>query len=82
MNPNATDIPDNGIDEDCSGQDSKTITCYADADNDGYTNNTNTTTSSSDIGCPNGYKNTTTDEDCNDLNSSINPGATEICGNN
>ncbi|CEG13985.1 hypothetical protein MSIBF_A840002 [groundwater metagenome] len=73
----ATEIPNNNIDENCDGSDAINTTCYADADNDNYTNNTNTITT--DIGtCPSGYKNITA-QDCDDNNASINPGATEIC---
>lgn len=54
INPNATDIPGNGIDEDCNGSDA---TLVVDNDFDGFDNTV----------------------DCNDNNSAIFPGATEIC---
>ncbi|PKP58641.1 MAG: hypothetical protein CVT88_06965 [Candidatus Altiarchaeales archaeon HGW-Altiarchaeales-1] len=52
-----------------------TITCYRDADGDGYGNLTNTTTTTNTT-CPLGYVNNSLD--CNDNNASINPGKPEI----
>ncbi|HKJ05594.1 MAG TPA: MopE-related protein, partial [Geopsychrobacteraceae bacterium] len=61
VNPGATDICGDGIDQDCSGAD---LECpidpnTVDDDADGYTENQG---------------------DCNDAEASINPGATDICG--
>jgi len=55
---------------------------YRDADGDGYGNPTNTITSTSSSP-PQGYVANRTDGkfDCNDNNSSINPGVQEVCGN-
>jgi hypothetical protein len=50
---------------------------YADVDGDGYGNASSTTTSCN--GAPTGY--VAQAGDCNDNNSSIYPGATEVCGN-
>ena len=61
INPGATDICGDGIDQDCSGADLQ-CTVDNDIDNDGYD-------SVSSGG-----------SDCNDNNSAINPGATDICG--
>ena len=72
-NPGQTEIYD-GIDNDCDGQvDEGAATYYRDADSDGYGNASNTTV---DIGQPAGY--VTNSSDCNDNNSAVNPGATEI----
>ncbi len=67
INPLGIEICGNTIDEDCSGAD-LACTC-TDNDNDGYGN-------PGDASCNNGAQ-----EDCNDNNIAINPGATEICGN-
>ncbi|MEO5646878.1 MAG: MopE-related protein, partial [Chitinophagaceae bacterium] len=53
-------------------------TYYRDADNDGYGNAGNTTTTCSSVP-PVGY--VTTNTDCNDTNAAVHPDATEICGN-
>ena len=48
INPNATEVPDNGVDEDCNGGE----TCYVDADDDGYrTIDTTLTIPSNDMDC-------------------------------
>jgi len=73
IHPGVTDIPNNGIDENCNGYDN--ITCYADLDNDNYTNNTNTVYS--DAQCQTNYRNSNTTQDCNDNDSTMNPGANE-----
>ncbi len=70
--PGATEIPANGIDEDCSGGD----LCYADADHDGYGSSTATVVST-DLDCVDSGESTTT-TDCNDATSAIKPGATDI----
>jgi hypothetical protein len=69
----------NGIDDDCDGtaDDGLTfITYYADADGDGYGDENDPGVSlCADPGA--GYS--TSNDDCNDGNGSINPAATEIC---
>ncbi|MCH4554071.1 MopE-related protein [Aestuariibaculum lutulentum] len=72
INPVATEIPDNGIDEDCDGGDLKTW--YQDADSDTY-GNPNISLESNNQ--PNGY--VANSQDCNDSVATINPGATEVC---
>jgi len=76
INPRATDITDNGIDENCNGYDNTTY--YRDLDSDTYGNATDTT--GSDIGsAPPGYL--SDDTDCNDNDDTIHPGALDICEN-
>ena len=74
INPGATEIPDDEIDQDCNGFDA--ITCMMDFDNDDYGSEF------VQIINPNGTCNETgysyDNTDCNDNNASINPGATEI----
>ncbi|MBI2580295.1 putative metal-binding motif-containing protein [Candidatus Woesearchaeota archaeon] len=67
INPGATDICGNGIDENCFAGDA-TCPC-SDKDGDGY--------GSPGAGTCLGGSAT----DCNDNNAAINPGATDICGN-
>ena len=53
---------------------------FVDADGDGYDVGTATVCYGAAI--PTGYSETTTGTDCDDSNSAVNPGATEIAGNN
>ena len=39
INPDAEEIPDNGVDEDCDGQDETTSSADIDNDSDGFTEN-------------------------------------------
>ncbi|WP_242206561.1 MopE-related protein [Aestuariivivens insulae] len=73
INPGATEVAGNDIDEDCDGS----YLRYVDADGDGYGS---TTTVSSSMATPDtGESNDGTD--CDDTNVNINPGATEVAGN-
>lgn len=77
VHPSATEICDS-IDNDCDGivDDSlQTYTYYRDRDGDGYGSDS-TIVSCSEI-APAGY--VTVTSDCNDTDSTIHPGATEIC---
>ncbi len=77
INPAASDDCD-GVDNDCDGaydeDASDADTWYIDVDGDGYGSTTYTTTACAQ---PSGYVADSTD--CDDLDSDIHPGATEIC---
>lgn len=81
VNPAASEIC-NGIDDDCdsliddkdSSLDTSTATAYyADSDGDGY----GTSTPTYQCSATSGY--VTNDTDCDDSNSAVNPGASEVC---
>ncbi len=69
INPGMTEVPGNGIDDDCNG------TCDTDADGDGYTSSGYLEPPTMGHCAPIGNQQV----DCNDNNASIHPGATEIC---
>ena len=70
--PGATEIPDDGIDQNCDGFDD--ITCYADTDSDTF-GDANSSIISTDS-CPSGH--VSNDTDCDDSDGSIYPGAPEV----
>jgi len=79
--PGATEICGDGVDQDCNGADiSCPSTWYKDSDGDGYSDGITKT----QVTRPTGYylasELTAITGDCNDGNSTIYPGATEICG--
>ena len=70
-------LPKPATSQSCTGGDCPELkTWYRDNDGDGYGDLYNTTESSSQ---PSGY--VSDNQDCDDNDSSIHPGATEICGN-
>ncbi len=75
VNPAATEITGNEVDDDCDG----TEICYADADIDGYTRGI---VGSADADCSDPGESTTASSqtDCDDANGAINPGAAELTG--
>ena len=74
VHPGATEIVDDGIDQDCNGFDA--VTCFADADGDSF--GSNTIVIATDGSCDAAQFESAANGDCNDGNSSIHPGATEI----
>jgi len=72
--PNATEVVNDGIDQDCDGGD----VCYVDADDDGF--RSESMVDSADLDCTDSGEAESTDSlDCDDSLASVNPNATEIC---
>lgn len=78
VNPAATEIVGNEVDDDCSGKE----TCYLDTDGDKYRKGVAFTVVSNDADCSDSTEldNKFLGEDCDDSNAAINPAATEITG--
>lgn len=86
-------MPDtcNGIDDDCDGitDESLTVDCYPDVDNDGYSRSSSSVALCPDPAragalygsCPLGHtaRSAATADDCDDTDVAIHPGAAEIC---
>jgi hypothetical protein len=71
LSPAGTEIPADGIDQDCDNVDS----CYTDLDRDNY--GTASVTDGSSLNCDTG-SGAAVSTDCNDFSNAIYPGATEI----
>ncbi len=78
VKPGATEIPGDGIDQNCDTQE----LCYNDSDDDGFTISSPTTLISVDLDCTDANEEAviSASADCNDGNSAVKPGATEIPG--
>jgi len=78
MHPNAPEIPEDGIDQDCNGVDA--VYCYVDADMDGFGTDAVTMVIALDGTCDYIQGESDNSTDCDDTNSDINPVAAEIPG--
>ncbi len=79
INPSATEICGNGIDDNCDGQTDEgcsIFTFYFDGDSDSFGDPLVFITSTNPIP-PSGY--VTNNTDCDDTNANVNPSATEVC---
>ena len=77
INPNASEVIDDGIDQDCDNGD----TCYVDADSDGYRHtNTSLTVNSQDLDCNDAGEGRGGEPatDCDDSEATTYPGASEV----
>ena len=72
--PGLGEIPDDGVDQDCSGAD--TVTCYPDGDADGFGGLPEFLTDDGD--CTD-VGETAVADDCDDTDATSYPGATEVC---
>jgi hypothetical protein len=78
INPDATELPGNGVDENCDGIE----LCYVDQDGDGYLPAEPLTVESSSLSCTdaNQGSQSTPMTDCDDESAAIHPEATELPG--
>lgn len=79
INPDATEIPDNEIDENCNGLFG--LTFYKDADEDGFGDPDNSGIFEVNFGDPAPAGTSYNNADCDDTDPMINPKADEIVGN-
>jgi hypothetical protein len=70
VNPDQAEIPDDGVDQDCTGADS--VTCFADADGDGFGDGADL----AEGACPSGS--VAVGDDCADDDATVFPGAHEV----
>ncbi|MCB9694911.1 MAG: hypothetical protein H6736_24140 [Alphaproteobacteria bacterium] len=73
--PGASEVPDDGVDQDCSGSDA--TTCFTDSDGDGYGA---APVVSPDADCDDANE-SDVQGDCDDAAAAVNPGAGEVVGN-
>ncbi|MEQ9700665.1 MAG: putative metal-binding motif-containing protein [Sandaracinaceae bacterium] len=76
--PGATDPPDDGVDQDCSGDDA--VTCFVDADMDGFGTDEGTTTVADDGSCDVEDMESSDSTDCDDTSDTVFPSAPELPG--
>ncbi|MBN2497062.1 MAG: S8 family serine peptidase, partial [Deltaproteobacteria bacterium] len=74
--PGGVEVPDDGIDQDCSGSD--TVTCVIDADHDGYGTDAGTTVLADDGSCDQAQGEADDETDCDDDDSGVHPGVSEV----
>ena len=79
IHPGAAETADNGVDEDCNGYD--TLTCFVDADQDGYGNDEGVTSLAPDGVCETRASASDNELDCDDTDGAIHPGVTDLFGN-
>ena len=77
INPWANDDPHNGVDEDCNGNDA--VTCYLDADQDGFGGAQAQMLIAASGSCEDEAGLSSNDSDCADNNAAINRDAEEVC---
>ena len=77
--PGATDLPGDGIDQDCQGGDAALL-CYTDADNDGWRIDALVGSADADCDDPGEADDQDPALDCDDTDPNTYPGATEIPG--
>ncbi|MCP3980041.1 MAG: hypothetical protein GY716_12115 [bacterium] len=78
--PDAEEIVDDGIDQDCNEFD--TITCIVDADGDGFGAESGETVLADDESCDAEQNEATTADDCDDADATTYPDAKQLCDGN
>jgi hypothetical protein len=78
--PSASEILDDGIDQDCNDFDS--ISCIVDADGDGFGTTLGTTVIADDGVCDADQNEATSSDDCDENDANTYPGASELCDGN
>ena len=80
IHPGATEIPGDGIDQDCNGTDA--VSCIVDADRDGYGTSLGTIVLAADGHCDQAQHEAAAGGDCDDADATSHPGAVERCDGN